>query len=60
MPIISVERVVVKKEGNVVEKTYYRKEKKVSLKEFWKFWKAARREDGTNLYEIYGGQNDDG
>ena len=42
MPIISVEKVVVKKEGNVVEKTYYRKEKKVSLKEFWKFWKAAR------------------
>lgn len=53
MPIIYAERTVKKEKGNVVEEYYYRDEKRISAREFWKILKAARQEEGTNLYEIY-------
>ena len=54
MPIIYAERTTVKKDkGRVVETHYYRDEKRVSMKEFFKFLQAARQEKGENLFEIY-------
>ena len=58
MPIIYAERKVVRKDGDhFIEEYYYRDQKRISVKEFWKFLKAAREEEGQDLYEIYGGIN---
>lgn len=55
MPIIYAERTVVKKkEGKVVETHYYRDEKRVSVKEFFKALKVMRQGKEEDLYEIYG------
>ena len=59
MPIIYAERKVTRKgENNFIEEYYYRDQKRVSAKEFWKFLKAAQEEEGQDLYEIYGGFDD--
>ena len=55
MPIIYVEKTVVKKNNNVTEKSYYRDQKKVSVRKFWKFLNEARKQQGEDLFAIYEG-----